>query len=166
MPTVLPMPRCWQRRWSLPEMQILSNPVLCILHQLGWSKHVKALNFTGYLDIQKIFTISTGAGVCPNSVIHTCVIHVSVFDIVVVTALNCFWLNSLVTIRLGDQFATLTICSPKICLRWPTTLGGLMPCMEVTSLQCRWVCSLQLLATWQKECQCSPIRCSRPQLLA
>ena len=70
MPTVLPMPRCWQRRWSLPEMQILSNPVLCILHQLGWSKHVKARYFTGYLDIQKIFTISTGAGVCPNSVIH------------------------------------------------------------------------------------------------
>ena len=52
------------------EMQILSNPVLCILHQLGWSKHVKALYFTGYLDIQKIFTISTGAGVCPNSVVH------------------------------------------------------------------------------------------------
>ena len=48
----------------------IQNPVLCILHRLGWSKHVKALYFTGYLDIQKIFTISTGAGVCPNSVIH------------------------------------------------------------------------------------------------
>ena len=48
----------------------IQNPVLCILHRLGWSKHVKALYFTGYLDIQKIFTRSTGAGVCPNSVIH------------------------------------------------------------------------------------------------
>ena len=28
-----------------------------------------------------------------------------------------------------------------------------MPYMEVTSLQCRWVCSLQLLATWEKESQ-------------
>ena len=40
------------------------------------------------------------------------------------------------TVILGDQFSTLKICSPKICLTWPTPLGGPMPCMEVTSLQC------------------------------
>ena len=41
-----------------------------------------------------------------------------------------------------------------------------MPYMEVTSQQCRWVCSLQLLATWEKKCQCTHIWCSQPQLLA
>ena len=66
---------------------------------------------------------------------------------------------------LGDQFSTSKICSPKICLTWPTTLGGLMPYiyiyiyMEVTSLQGKWVCSLQLLTTWEKECQRTHIWC-------
>lgn len=32
MPTVLPMPRCWQRRWLLPEMRILSNPESSPVH--------------------------------------------------------------------------------------------------------------------------------------
>ena len=67
---------------------------------------------------------------------------------------------------LGDQLSKLKICSPKICLTWPTTLGGLMPYMEVTSLQCKWVCSLQVLTTWEKGCQRTHIWCSQPQLLA
>ena len=34
------------------------------------------------------------------------------------------WLLSVeVLVIIGDQFSTLKICSPKICLTWPTTLG-------------------------------------------
>ena len=68
------------------------------------------------------------------------------------------------------NFSRLKICSPKICPTWPTTLRGLAH-MEVTSLLCKWVCSLQPLPhmglpTWEKESQRTHIWCSQSQLLA